>query len=227
MSTITDQHIAKIRDMRGSKSLEKKPESESDGWLLHEDNAPIHSFLSVSQFLISKNITLIMHPPYSPDLTSCNLFPTVKSCFKRTHFTSFEEIQAKKEKRLKGLLKLSRSRTVTSVGSTECTGLGHQHSLVDAVAFPSYPRHARLKEILRSGCPKKGLKSCKTVHSNTCRMWSGPILLKNKARVLLKVRQQNSSQNVVDVSLCSKLPLMTTKRVWLSKEMTLQNKTSG
>ncbi|GFV77218.1 hypothetical protein TNCV_444481 [Trichonephila clavipes] len=26
----------------------------------------------------------------------------------------------------------------------EFVGAGHQHSLVDAVAFPSYPRHARL-----------------------------------------------------------------------------------
>ncbi|GFW73814.1 hypothetical protein TNCV_1542681 [Trichonephila clavipes] len=79
---------------------------------------------------------------------------------------------------------------------------GHQRSLVYAVAFPSYPRYdgkatARLMgrrlpdmldwgEIRRSGWPRNCLTSCKTVHSNTCRMWSGIILLKNKSRVLQK-----------------------------------------
>ncbi|GFU79155.1 hypothetical protein TNCV_2136781 [Trichonephila clavipes] len=39
-------------------------------------------------------------------------------------------------------------------------------------------------------------------------MWSGIILLKDKVRVLLRERQLNSSQNVIDVSLCCKLPLL-------------------
>ncbi|GFV85268.1 hypothetical protein TNCV_928991 [Trichonephila clavipes] len=50
-------------------------------------------------------------------------------------------------------------------------------------------------------------------------MWSGIILLKNKARVLQKERQQNSSQNVIDGLLYCKLPLMTSKVVRMSKEM--------
>ncbi|GFW79560.1 hypothetical protein TNCV_128651 [Trichonephila clavipes] len=83
------------------------------------------------------------------------------------------------------------------------------------------------REIWRSGCSRKGLTSCKTVRSNTCRMWSGIFWLKNMVRLLLKELQQNSSQNVIDVSLCCKLPLMTAKRVRLSKEMTLQTITSG
>ncbi|GFX22549.1 uncharacterized protein TNCV_2784841 [Trichonephila clavipes] len=53
--------------------------------------------LSVKQFLTSKNIAVIMHPPYSPDLVPCDsfIFLTVKSCLKRTHFTSVEVVQAK------------------------------------------------------------------------------------------------------------------------------------
>ncbi|GFU34028.1 hypothetical protein TNCV_639981 [Trichonephila clavipes] len=60
-SAITDQNIAKIRDIR-------KKARTGDGWLLHQDNASAPMALSGKQFLTSKNITLMGHPPYSPDL---------------------------------------------------------------------------------------------------------------------------------------------------------------
>ena len=37
-------------------------------WILHHDNAPTHTALSMKQFLVSKEITMMHHPPYSPDL---------------------------------------------------------------------------------------------------------------------------------------------------------------
>ena len=53
--------------------------------------------LSVKQFLANKNITLLEHPPYSPDLAPCNfcLFPKIKSVLKGTHFVSVENVKAK------------------------------------------------------------------------------------------------------------------------------------
>ncbi|KAJ4428812.1 hypothetical protein ANN_25805 [Periplaneta americana] len=36
-------------------------------WLLHHDNAPAHTALTVRQFL-TNNMVLVPHPPYSPDL---------------------------------------------------------------------------------------------------------------------------------------------------------------
>ncbi|GFX54051.1 hypothetical protein TNCV_2336871 [Trichonephila clavipes] len=53
----------------------------------------------------SQNITVMGHPPYSPDLVLCDfsLFPTIKSCLKGTHFTSVEVVPAKKENFMKGL----------------------------------------------------------------------------------------------------------------------------
>ncbi|GFY34321.1 hypothetical protein TNCV_2506241 [Trichonephila clavipes] len=46
--------------------------------LLHEGIASAHMALSVKQFLTNKNIIVMGHPPYLPDLTSCDifLFPT-------------------------------------------------------------------------------------------------------------------------------------------------------
>jgi len=40
----------------------------ADDWLLHHDNAPAHSALSIREFLAKKNIPLLPHPPYSPGL---------------------------------------------------------------------------------------------------------------------------------------------------------------
>ncbi|GFX09470.1 hypothetical protein TNCV_4698561 [Trichonephila clavipes] len=52
--------------------------------------------LSVKQFLTRKNITVLGHLPYSPDLAPCNFFISYSQiCSKETHFTSVEEIQFK------------------------------------------------------------------------------------------------------------------------------------
>jgi len=58
---------------------------------------PAHSTLSVKQFLANKNITVLKHPPYSPDLTPCDfyLFPKIKLVLKETHFVSVENMKAK------------------------------------------------------------------------------------------------------------------------------------
>ncbi|GFU94304.1 uncharacterized protein TNCV_3938061 [Trichonephila clavipes] len=71
-----------------------------------ESDVPVHTAISIKQFLPSKNISELGHPPYSTDLSPCDffIFPTVKSCLKATHFTSVEEIKAKKGNLLKDLV---------------------------------------------------------------------------------------------------------------------------
>ena len=50
-------------------------------WVLHQDNAPAHNTLSVKMFLMKHKITVLEHPPHSPDLAPCDifLFPKIKS----------------------------------------------------------------------------------------------------------------------------------------------------
>jgi hypothetical protein len=45
-----------------------------NSWILHHDNAPAHMALSMRKFLASKQITVLEHPPYSPDLAPNDLF---------------------------------------------------------------------------------------------------------------------------------------------------------
>jgi len=64
-------------------------------WVLHHDNAPPHTALSIREFLAKKNIPILPHPPYSPDLAPCDfcLFPKLKSKLKGHHFRTMENIQ--------------------------------------------------------------------------------------------------------------------------------------
>ena len=41
---------------------------EGRRWILHHDNAPVHSALIVCEFLACNSITVLKHSPYSPDL---------------------------------------------------------------------------------------------------------------------------------------------------------------
>uniref|UniRef100_A0A8C4QZV8 Mos1 transposase HTH domain-containing protein n=1 Tax=Eptatretus burgeri TaxID=7764 RepID=A0A8C4QZV8_EPTBU len=82
-----------------------RPELAPNKWILHHDNTPAHTTLSVMQLLADKQITVLEHPPYSPDLAPCDffLFPRLKTPMKGTHFASVEEIQRAVTNELNGL----------------------------------------------------------------------------------------------------------------------------
>jgi hypothetical protein len=53
---------------------------KKNNWFLHHDNAPAHTSFVVRQFLTSKNITVIPHPPICLTSPPCDffLFPKMK-----------------------------------------------------------------------------------------------------------------------------------------------------
>jgi hypothetical protein len=58
-------------------------------------NAPAHTALSVREFLVTKQITMLEHPAYSPDLAPSDffLFPKVKEILKGRHFDDIDDIR--------------------------------------------------------------------------------------------------------------------------------------
>jgi hypothetical protein len=72
----------------------KRSDKWKNNWFLHHHNAPAHTSLVVRQFLTSKNITVIPHHPYSPDLAPCDffLFPKMKLPLKGRRFDTTEEL---------------------------------------------------------------------------------------------------------------------------------------
>jgi len=75
----------------------KRPDQwRNNTWLLHRDNAPAHTALLIRRFLTDNNMTVVPHPPYSPDLEPSDffLFPELKMKLKGRRFQTLEEIQA-------------------------------------------------------------------------------------------------------------------------------------
>jgi transposase len=62
----------------------------------HHDNAPAHTALSLREFLASKQITVLEHPPYSLDPAPCDflLFPKIKEILNRRHFDDNDDIRS-------------------------------------------------------------------------------------------------------------------------------------
>jgi hypothetical protein len=69
---------------------------QNNSWALHHDNAPALTSLLVRQFLTSTKMTVISHPPYSPDLAPWDffLFPKMILKLKGWRFGSTGEIRA-------------------------------------------------------------------------------------------------------------------------------------
>ena len=60
----------------------------ADDWVLHHYNAPAHTALSIREFLVEKNIPVLPHPPYSPDLALCDFYLFSKLKFKLKGYLS-------------------------------------------------------------------------------------------------------------------------------------------
>lgn len=94
--SITGQYYLEVLKRLWARVLKVRPEYKAPGsWSLLHDNAPAHTCLAVRQFLAKKNITVIAHPPYSPDLAPCDfwLFPKLKISMKGHHFDSIPDIE--------------------------------------------------------------------------------------------------------------------------------------
>ena len=75
--TVHQQCYLEVLTSLGESVRRKSPELWPDKWILHHDNAPAHDNLRVREFLDKNSITKMDHPPYSPDLDTCDfwLFP--------------------------------------------------------------------------------------------------------------------------------------------------------
>lgn len=92
--TINQVFYKQVLERLREKVRRKRPEVwKSKSWFLHHDNAPAHSALSIREFLASKNIPVVPHPPYSPDLAPCDffLFPRLKCTLKGHRFEDVNE----------------------------------------------------------------------------------------------------------------------------------------
>jgi histone-lysine N-methyltransferase SETMAR len=65
----------------------------NNSWILHHDNTPAHTALSVRESLAAKQITVLEHSAYSPGLAPSDffLFPKIKEILKGRHFDDIDD----------------------------------------------------------------------------------------------------------------------------------------
>ena len=80
-----------LREFR-KRFLGKRPTLFKSGqWHFHQDNAPVHNSILVTDYLTKMGIKTVLHPPYCPDLAPCDfwLFPKLRGCC----YETIEEIK--------------------------------------------------------------------------------------------------------------------------------------
>ena len=87
-----EYYVEILREFR-KRFLGKRPALFKSGLHhFHQDNAPVHNSILVTDYLTKMGIKTVHHPPYSPDLAPCDfcLFPKLRGC-------RYETIEEKKE----------------------------------------------------------------------------------------------------------------------------------
>jgi len=97
---VLDWLLKRIRRVRTAKF------QSSERFLLH-DNTPSHNAAIVKKFLVNRNVAVLHHPPYSPDLAPADyfFFPKFKFSLKGQHFQTVEEIQCAVTRELNNISK--------------------------------------------------------------------------------------------------------------------------
>jgi histone-lysine N-methyltransferase SETMAR len=78
--TVNAAYIVKVLGIFMKRMRQKRPRMVEQGFLFHWDNAPVHTAGVVGEWFAARNIQVLEHPPYSPDLAPADffLFPHVK-----------------------------------------------------------------------------------------------------------------------------------------------------
>ena len=79
---VRDYYVEVLREFR-KRFRQKMPALFKSGqWHFHQDKAPVHNSILVTDYLTKMGIKIVPHSPYSPDLTTCDfcLFPKLSGC---------------------------------------------------------------------------------------------------------------------------------------------------
>ena len=92
-----DKQSTKFTTWKYWKGCMKKIDGNDPNFLpTTHGNAPAHMALSVREFLATKQITVLEHPAYSPELAPNDffLFPKIKEILKGRHFNDTDDTRS-------------------------------------------------------------------------------------------------------------------------------------
>ena len=90
-----ENYVEVLREFR-KRFRQKRPALfKSAQWHFHQDSAPVHNSILVTDYLTKMGIKTVTHPPYSPDLAPCDfcLFPKLKKKLRGCCYETIEEMK--------------------------------------------------------------------------------------------------------------------------------------
>ena len=77
-----EYYVEVLREFRKRFRRKRPALFKSGQWHFHQDNAPVHNSILVTDYLTKMGINTVPHPPYSPDLDPYDIwfFPKLRGC---------------------------------------------------------------------------------------------------------------------------------------------------
>ena len=128
----------------------KRPRFWSSGdWLLHHDNAPVHSSKLVQQFLANHKIVQLRQPPYSPNIAPCDvwMFPKLKMAPKESGSTTSRRFRVMRRASWRPFQNL-RSRTASKDATVRMTKNSTNAAIWTQVGYFSDTPRRWFKDVL-------------------------------------------------------------------------------
>ena len=90
-----EYYVEVLREFRKRFRWKRPALFKSGQWHFHQDNAPVHNSIVVTDYLTKMGIKTVAHPPYSPDLAPYDfwLFPKLKEKLRGSHYETIEEMK--------------------------------------------------------------------------------------------------------------------------------------
>ena len=90
-----DCYISMLKRLREDKRRKRPQKWAEQDWMIRHDDVPVHTALSVQQFLAKTSMIVVPRPSHSPDLDLSDflLFPNMKSRLKGRWFEDIVETQ--------------------------------------------------------------------------------------------------------------------------------------
>ena len=86
-----EYYVEVLREFRKRFRRKRPALFKSGQWHFHQDNAPVHNSILLTDYLTKMGIKTVAHPPYRPDLAPCDfwLFPKLRGC----RYVSIEDMK--------------------------------------------------------------------------------------------------------------------------------------
>ena len=90
-----EYYVEVLREFRKRFRRKSPAIFKSAQWHFHQDNAPVHNSILVTDYLTKMGIKTVPQPPYSQDLASCDiwLFPKLKGKLRRCRYETIKEMK--------------------------------------------------------------------------------------------------------------------------------------